>query len=382
MLVTCDYLELYLLGKFSAKNTASFSFVRRDMGTKMYNEVYDVLYQGVNWGVFLASPRMKTMKAESCHLKLSNEELYTAGAQASISAFTAETGLVFKGISRLDVACDFHEFAGGMSPQSFVQQYLAGELVRRGKPLASFSPSYISQKNKDTKQTETVLTGVNFGARSSERHGRMYNKTLLLEKEAKPYITAWHNANGLTGRDVWRLEFTLKGRELKKLFTPGKLSQEGRENLEIPLVRALSTEHVLLEHSLLAGIFQTEMLSYFTFVEAGSHENRSKREMVLLLDFAGFAPRPALLTRVGVKRASATKTERYKRVVKNLLFEYYVTKQTVLAEVACAFIRRYNLHAVVQKRFDYWYTEFKPFVDPAHQYVNLLDMLFDIPQAD
>jgi hypothetical protein len=381
MLVTCDYLELYLLGKFNGQNTASFSFVKRDMGTKMYNDVYDVLYKGVNWGVFLTGPRMKTLKAESCHLKLSNEELYTADAQAGISAFTAETGLVFKGVTRLDVACDFHEFVDGLTPQKFVELYLTGAIVRRGKPLASFAPHYISQKG-ESGHSETVLTGVSFGSRTSERFGRMYNKSLLLQKENKPYITAWHNLNGLVGKDVWRLEFTLKGRELKKLFVPNGMSQRAREALDIPLVRVLSTEHVLLEHSLLAGIFETELRSFFTFVEGGSHENRSKRLPIELLDFSQYSPRPDLLLRVGVKRASSTKTERYKRAVKTLLNDYYVTKQLVCLEVACCFIRRYNLHAIVQKRFDYWYKEFLPYVDENYAYVSLLDMLYDIPQAD
>jgi hypothetical protein len=366
MLVTCDYLELYLRGNFSMSPTADFSFVRHDVGTKIYQKVYTVKYRGVMFGLLMVEPRMSTMKPDSCHFKLENEHLYISGTNSLIVLLCEQSGLRFEGVSRMDIACDFLAFENGYRPQQLIRDYINGDIERKGRELSVFTVNFTGRE----------ITGCTFGARASERFGRMYNKTLLQKTQNKPYIDAWHERNGLVGRgDVWRLEFSMRGKEMKKLFRPLALTLGGHAKADIGVKLAVGNEHNLLVHDVLKGIFVAELNSYFSFVRPGTDSNISRRPLVVLLDFSRDTPPPDLIMRIAIKRATHAKNFRYRSAVKTLLSDYYLTKQESYLYVACQFIEKYNLHEIVRNRFPYWLKEFAGWYDDGYDYVSVLDML-------
>ena len=363
MLITCDYLEIYLRGYFHVVDTVDFQFVAI-AANRLYADCYNVRYRGVPFGNLLMNPRMETMAKDACHFKLDNEQLYMQRTNSVLMEFLRATRLTFQSVTRLDIACDFQQFEGGLSVPDFVRSVTTGAIARRGREGA-WNPHYVGGK----------LTGVSFGSRTSERHGRLYNKTELLKKDNKPYITEWHKKNGLVGADVWRLEFTLRGKEVKRMHTPERLTQAGRANLTAPTREAMRMATLLLSQDLLQGIFLTEMASYFTFVPLTKSGAKSKRRSISLITAASIGGTPELVMRLSTKRAPAGGSYRYKTAVRTLLLDYYLTKNGKYLETAFSFIERYNLAGMVRKRLPYWLVDFTPWIDTTYEYINILDCL-------
>lgn len=371
MLITCDYLEIYLRGNFTGERTENFTFKKKDLGTKIYSEAWNVQYNGVLFGLLLCKPRLKTFPPDACHFKLENEQLYIKYTNSGLSLLIDELKLEYQSVTRLDVACDFHKFEGGVTPRMFVNDFIAGRIQRKGRALATFSPSFAGHE----------LTGVSFGSRASERFGCLYNKTRLLKTENKPYITTYHQENGLTDGDVWRLEFRLRGKEVKRLFRVSALAEYGRahaDNIEAPA----GAEHThLLCPDLLRGVFITELQSYFSFFRASSDTNATRAYeagAVVLLDVHKLAAPFVLLERVNDKRAATGSNYRYRNAVKTLLLDYYLTKDLVYLTTAAQLVNKYHLRHLVLKRFQYWLCEFGAYIDPDFSYCALPDLLEDV----
>jgi hypothetical protein len=371
--IICDYLEINLRGKFVPVHSERFTFTQKEIGTKFYRDVYAVSLDGKPFGLLQCNPRMRTIPPDSIVFKVDNQQLYLQDTGYVLSQFVRITGLLFKSVARLDVACDFHNFEFG-SVDTFVKMYMRQDVERKGRVLEDFAPHFKG----------LALQGVSFGSRSSDRFGRLYNKTQLLQKENKPYITAFHESNNLVGADVWRLEFTLKGKEVKRLFRPVMVNQEGRE--AIPgLERAYLSEHELLSPDLLRGVFHTEMMSYFCFVESAAVtgiEARRNRPSIKLLDTLrpDMGKPPVMLSRVHKKTEVGGKNHRYRIAVKTSIREYFATGDVCYLDVALRYIQSYNLHWFVQKRFKYWLKEFDGYQE-SYEYADVLTYLLGVGSA-
>lgn len=102
-------------------------------------------------GTLTWQPRSTAIKSDLAILKLENAILYEADCWERAVAAIVGLGLKFHSISRLDVACDFNEFYGGLTPRNFLDRVSDGTYVKVGltRAFASMDFGYKVVKKHD-----------------------------------------------------------------------------------------------------------------------------------------------------------------------------------------------------------------------------------------
>lgn len=211
--VICNFDWVELFCDFSEFAPADeVLYLPCDYGTKFFKQKGDLCYQRVPFASVCFEPRSPIIKANTGLVKISNECLYTQHNLLIALQGLEICKIKILSISRLDIAADFQTFANGWSPEEFVQSYLAGGVVMIGAKKIQLNGSCASG---------FTWNYLSWGSRSSDFRVYLYNKKLeLSEKHDKPYIRQrWQEAGFDQATDVWRLEFSLKG---KALFWQGE----------------------------------------------------------------------------------------------------------------------------------------------------------------
>ena len=140
-------------------------------------------------------------------IKFENYYLYQYNLDIVIEDFLKENNFTFYAFTRLDVCHDFNTFNKGLMPRKFIQMALQKQLVKVGDAKASFN-GYIGES--------LDLNSICFGRPSSSVQAKMYNKSLeMKEVKFKNYIAqSWERRN-LDKDHVWRIEFVLRGNDLR-----------------------------------------------------------------------------------------------------------------------------------------------------------------------
>ena len=109
----------------------------------------------------------------------------------------------FKSISRLDLCYDFQHFDNKLKPETLILGYYSSKYWKMGnnkalgvgRQIRGYCPETLSFKGKNS------AVGV-----------KLYNKTKEMDEvHEKPYIRdAWANCGLQNGKDVWRLEISIK----------------------------------------------------------------------------------------------------------------------------------------------------------------------------
>lgn len=243
--VSVDWLQLYFINASGLLNpkydTLTHHFVDVGHGSKVFREIYDVYDQnGECIGNISLRPYSSAINPAAVIFKAENAILYESDYIQRIFMFAAECGLVYKGITRLDIAYDCQEFYGGLSPQNLLDRYFKLKYLKLGNnsPWVKFDGGYSlkfrsgnSTKIKlegDTNQIKDFRCGsATWGNRSSDVQVQCYNKSKeLRDVKMKHHIVEWWKLNGMDpdAADVYRVEIritglkTLKNKENGKLF--------------------------------------------------------------------------------------------------------------------------------------------------------------------
>lgn len=240
-LVSVDWLQTYCLGDRIepgeyADEVYSFSVIGRPEATKMFTHVVEVYHQRLKVATITQCPRSPVINPRCTLVKLENRVLYSSKYVSLLFAIQKILRLRYKGITRIDVACDFNTFFNGRSPQKFIKQYIttvpgdAKHIYRKG------SDEFFVRGSKK-KNAASFFNYIRLGSKNSRIHSYIYDKTQeLKDKKDKPWIrAAWERA-GLTNSDdthVWRAEISIhaEGTELINLGT-GQLFRLSPEYLE------------------------------------------------------------------------------------------------------------------------------------------------------
>lgn len=158
----------------------------------------------------------------ACAIKAANAILYVADWRFIIEDIMATFGMVPLNITRVDLCCDFNEFAAPIKPNVFMQRYLESRHHKHDTYVRVGTDKYHidGEKHIDKNEVQTIR----WGSRSNGVSTYMYNKSLELQahKYKKYIIQAWEAA-GLIYNDpkhpVWRVEFSIssKGVHLEDL---------------------------------------------------------------------------------------------------------------------------------------------------------------------
>lgn len=194
----------------------------REYGTPVYQEMFTICAGGWEFLEVRRNPCSKKstggiLEDNICHLRLSNRTCYQPNPIKMLREFLTRHHYKFDGVSRADICCDFCNFETGVSPVSFINRYMRGEIVK-------INQSKISAHGKDSFDGK-IWNSLSWGSPRSMVSTKFYCKTLeLKEAKDKPYIRQiWYEA-GLTNAvddndtQIWRVEFSIRG-EAKQWYT-------------------------------------------------------------------------------------------------------------------------------------------------------------------
>lgn len=210
-------------------------------------------------------------------IKFANDLLYDAECFEVVCDVILKLGLRYRGISRLDLACDFNTFNQGLLPYNLITGYLSNKYLKGGaadyminarhqyfafgddtaqvlseRPILDQQAREAEEQRIDAANAELLAHGmparpkrrphrlldvqphyissITWGSRSSGVQVQLYNKTLEMQQVAPKWhiVKTWQEAGLDTSRDVWRLEVRIstRGRELVNIDTgqPFKLN--------------------------------------------------------------------------------------------------------------------------------------------------------------
>ena len=220
-------------------------------------------------------------------LKIENEYLYLSNAVKLISQVFSDFNIRVLSVTRVDLCGDFEQITGGQPSQLILdlingkrikvghsRYYVHGEDLWRAKGLRQIGEHtwVVPNSWEAVGSTSSMrLDYLRYGTNKSNVCCYMYNKSKeLREVKDKPYIrNRWKD----THADVWRLEFSIKGRRLS--FIERESGVVMPENWEV----YFSSE--------VCGYYMSLCSHYFNIRENTGQVRKDREEVVLLWGTAG-----------------------------------------------------------------------------------------------
>lgn len=188
--------------------------------SRTFAEVWNISKDGRTIATLQRIPWSPKINKNCGTLKIENYILYHQNRCEIIDQITNDLKLYVIGTTRIDIAGDFRRIAGRL-PELLIRDILEERVYKVGHAKVTT----IGHQNHTNQQFTSYGTAgrtntfsyLRYGSRSSRISTYLYNKTKELNEEHdKPYIRDMWRENGWLGdQNVWRLEFSVKGREMK-----------------------------------------------------------------------------------------------------------------------------------------------------------------------
>lgn len=243
MIVQIDWFQVYLRGLFTETN--EFKLISGGVRSKIFANVDKLFYNGKFFGFLSFNPLSKIIPNNAYILKVDNQFLYDPSFENIYFKFKTFCGLKFQNITRLDICTDFNKFLNFRDPENFIKGFFNSNVVYPNKSI--FKIIGRSARNP-------ISDYLRFGSNLSTWSVYLYRKSLEMKVvKFKPWIfNTWKNSGIDTTKDVWRLEFSLKG---------GKhYLQEGESGLQINI-----NDDLCFDDDLKLTLFESLLTKYFTF---------------------------------------------------------------------------------------------------------------------
>lgn len=224
MLISIDWLQLHLRGDI--RREAKYTFKKLDYSTQAFSTVEDIYIDDNYFASMVSEPRSQVINPKTVILKVINKNLYSPFMFSQLEDLLKSLNLSYQGITRLDVCADFNYFKNGLHPETLINNFMCLKFRKVGQTKGK---CHFEQKTR--MHYETLA----FGTGKSLIRCYLYNKTKELnEVKMKPYIVDSWKASGLdTKKDVWRLEFSIKGNSLNLIDNrTGELQKVDLKNLQ------------------------------------------------------------------------------------------------------------------------------------------------------
>lgn len=201
-MVVIDWLSVNYHGIYN--DSKLFKIKHLEYGTKMFKNVTELYHNSDLVCIIVYNPRSTILDKNLIQIKYANKQLYHAGLFDLIQMVESDLNLQFVGFSRIDLAYDFNSFYKSLSPELFINRVASGKYIKKG--LANYK--FIAKN-----QNKVIWQYFRIGSDTSNIQGYLYNKTAeMRDKKNKPYIVeGWKNSGLDLSKDVWRLEFSIKG---------------------------------------------------------------------------------------------------------------------------------------------------------------------------
>lgn len=179
----------------------------KQLKTKNFNYLFDVYYYGEHVGTLQTHTRApKYFDPNAIQFKLLNHLLYTEDWLTIYSDILNGSNWSHKSLTRLDIAID------GVGASKY-RDMVYKAVNTRSKVMLS------GKANVSTNYKGNQIQSVTVGSRSSDKYGRIYNKTQELKRSNKTYINQFWNNSNLSIKpndDIWRIEIEANSKLFKK----------------------------------------------------------------------------------------------------------------------------------------------------------------------
>lgn len=262
-IISIDWLQLYV-DLTHLSYAQEYSVKEKEYGSKHFRIIEEVYLQGALFCTVERDPRSTVLKSYSGVIKFENSILYQADAELIINNFLHLCEIHLLSITRIDIAVDFKKFRNGLLPQNLIKGFMKEKYLRNGRGKYTLIGN---QKNV------LDVSYLRFGTKASDVSVILYNKSLEMKEQVyKPYIAEqWKELKGSPLADVWRLEFSLKGKATTFL------NEETGEIQDITL-NTLSNDN---QKRMLVSALEER---YFEFKINDGQKNKTRMKRVELLD--------------------------------------------------------------------------------------------------
>lgn len=210
-----------------------YIFDKEEYGTSVYQDMYTIYLYGEEIAILCCNPRSKALKKGSGQLKILNPILYQIGLSTIVYDLLRTCNIIPINISRLDLCADFNHFEGYPDMQVFFQDFLTLKLWKIGAAKYKVCANKAEQIEGDyfkligLQSSRHTYQYLRFGSKVSKVSAYLYNKTQeFRDVKRKNYIAeAWKENDIDESKEVWRLEFSLKGDGIKFLNQETKMWQ-------------------------------------------------------------------------------------------------------------------------------------------------------------
>lgn len=217
MCISVDWLQVFTLCapldsqklNFGGR---SYNLIVEDGQTPLFQRVLKLVHNGRRYATILQEPRNKVITARATMIKLDNRVLYSEQFVQLLYDLMEAIGARYKGITRLDLCCDFNKLHGGLNVQRFIKAFLNGVEGVKGDIVRVGSNKFMIVGSKDGASISNI-NSIRFGSFKSKVGAYIYNKTLeLKEVKDKPWIReVWKQAGLISDEKtpVWRAEISI-----------------------------------------------------------------------------------------------------------------------------------------------------------------------------
>lgn len=210
-IINCDWLQIHCDASRLKSRYYGYNVETKDVRTRTFAKLMEISRDGRHIAQLQYQPHSPKLPRGCSILKIENYILYSTSRADIIRQLIEDFDLITIGTTRIDIAGDFQRIAD-RSPETLVNDILTGNVIRIGH-----SKQTVIGDDQLTAYGHRRWQYLRYGSRSSRISAYLYNKTReLSDVSDKPYIRAIWAANGFAKykRDTWRLEFSIKGRQM------------------------------------------------------------------------------------------------------------------------------------------------------------------------
>lgn len=189
--INLDWLEVFCIegGCLDAKyfQRLGWCVKEREYGTPLYKEMFTLMnehgkpFLEIRRNPYSLKENGGIFEKGSCHIRLANRTLYTYNPIQQLQEFLIKYNYTFKGITRIDIACDQLVFDNGMNPEKLIADYMSGLILKNRNSRINVHGS--------EKADGRNWNSIKWGSPSSPLSTKIYDKTLeLKEASDKLYI--------------------------------------------------------------------------------------------------------------------------------------------------------------------------------------------------
>ena len=227
--ISVDWLEVCCYGAPLQEgvytiNGMRYQIVDEQKKTRVFNKLYRAVYRGLDYFYIQQQPASAALKKGLTLVKVANRVLYSEKYVSLLLDFLRAFNLLYKGVSRLDIAYDCNTFFNGRSPKKFLRDYICKPLEQKGGIYLANVKKHVTFFEKSI-SSDAQYSYIKFGMGTGGRSAYMYDKTKELDEvKDKPWIRKMWADNGLVSNEkthVWRSEISIKaqGKQLLNLDT-------------------------------------------------------------------------------------------------------------------------------------------------------------------